>query len=353
MEKNDKQQENAENVTTVEGASTVENNSSKPIFLWVAIVILLSLLAATAWFMQQQLQKQQGVTADLEARFAASEQLANQFSELKQTATKDASTIQQRLAELNSADISLVEKLDTLTQAQQLTNDDVLRTWALAEVKFLLNTANQSILLAGDVEKTQTALTLADQQIQSLSDPRLHPLRALLADEQLALSSLAKVDIAGLAVQLQSAIKGVDRLQILMGPAVVAASEGESDTSLSLPDSLQSAASSAWQEIKSLVVIRHQDDANAALLVPEQRYFLYQNLQLKLESARLALLSGQETIFHDSLASAAQWLQQYFVGGERDAMLEMLKQMHSQTIKIELPDISASLIWLQQYGDQQ
>jgi uncharacterized protein HemX len=53
------------------------------------------------------------------------------------------------------------------------------------------------------------------------------------------------------------------------------------------------------------------------------------------------------------LASAEQWLQQYFIGSERDAMLDMVKAMQSETIAIDVPDISASLIWLQRYGGEQ
>ena len=221
----------------------------------------------------------------------------------------------------------------------------------MAELKFLLQSANQSALLAGDVDKAKTALDLADQQLKSLADPRLHELRELISDEQLALASVAKVDIDGLAIRLQSAINKVDDLQVLMAPPQANKQQTALATS-TLSSGWQATLSQAWQEIKSLVVIRHQEDAPAAVLIPEQRYFLYQNLSLKLESARLSLLSSRETVFHDSLASAEQWLQQYFIGTERDAMLNMLKSMRSETIVVEVPDISASLIWLQQYGDQ-
>jgi uroporphyrin-3 C-methyltransferase len=321
--------------------------------VWLAIVILLGLIAGSFWFLQQLLKQQQLEPVTQTQSTLSTKPLENKISQLEQAFNADTAATEQRLVGLNAANIALLDKVDELANRQQLTNDDVLRSWTLAELKFLLQSASQSALLAGNVDKAQAALTLADRQLQSLTDPRLHELRALITDEKLALASVVKTDTAGLAMQLQSALDKVDDLKVLMGPQISSKKAKDSATDSSSSSSWQTALSQAWQEIKSLVVIRHQQDAAVALLVPEQRYFLYQNLRLKLESARLGLLSARDAVFHDNLTSAEQWLQQYFIGTERDAMLEMLAAMQSETITVEVPDISASLIWLQHYGDQQ
>lgn len=357
MEKNNnKQQENPKEATAQADAELLEKQPvqrSKFFLVWVAIVILLALIAGSFWFLQQQLHSQQQLEPAAQIQDSSlTDQLESQIMQLKQAVNADAATTEQRLVGLDAENLTLLDKVDGLAKAQKLTNDDVLRSWTLAELKFLLQSANQSVLLAGDVDKAQAALTLADQQLKSLTDPRLHELRALIADEKLALASVAKVDIDGLALQLQSALNKIDDLQVLMGPQL-SDQKGKDSAATSSSSTWKTALSQAWQEIRSLVVIRHQQDAAVAVLVPEQRYFLYQNLRLKLESAKLGLLSARETVFHDNLASAEQWLQQYFIGAERDAMLDMVKAIQSETIAVEVPDISASLIWLQQYGDQQ
>lgn len=353
MEKTNKQQDSLEEVTPPEATEVQENKavgSSKSILVWLAIVILLGLIAGSFWFMQQQLKKLEApVVID---QSSSTELLENKIAQLKQTVMDDRSIAEQRLSALTAENIALLEKINGLAETQESTSDDAVGSWILAELEFLLQTANQSVLLSGNLEKAKSALFLADQQLKSLTDPHFHELRSLISDEKLALVSVAKADIDGLAMQLQSALKMVDQLHILMGPQV--GEQDASDSAVTLSSSWQKALSQGWQQIKSLVVIRHQEDADVAVLVPEQRYFLYQNLSLKLESARLALLSGKEQVFHDSLSSAEQWLQQYFTGAQRDAMLERLKAMQSETIAIEVPDISASLIWLQQYenGEQ-
>ena len=85
------------------------------------------------------------------------------------------------------------------------------------------------------------------------------------------------------------------------------------------------------------------------MLVPEQRYFLYQNLRLQLESARLALLNADASSYKHSLQTAVSWLERYFAGDERDAMLNTLNALQQQQIEIAIPDISASLNWLKEY----
>ena len=84
-------------------------------------------------------------------------------------------------------------------------------------------------------------------------------------------------------------------------------------------------------------------------MAPEQRYFLYQNLRLQLESARLALLNADTDSFQHSLKTAITWLEHYFTGDERDAMLETLNSLAEQNIDVSIPDISGSLNWLEEY----
>jgi uroporphyrin-3 C-methyltransferase len=334
---------------------TVENavvsdaaKPSKPILLWVAILILLVLGAGLYWLIEQQ----KIAIASMADRVDASEQqFDGQLSQLNQTMTTGSASTTQLLENLNSTDVGLAEKITEIVKIQDMTNDDVKRVWAMAEVEFLLQTASQRVLLAADSEGARMALALADEKLKALADPRLYRLRALLSDEQLALASVAKVDIDGLAVRLQSVINQLDNLQVLMAPAISMA-EAESEATSVTPADWKAALTAAWDSVRTLVTIRHQEDGAAAVLVPEERFFLYQNLHLKLETARTALLAGREVIYHDSLASAEQWLVQYFTGEERDAVLASVKALNAEKITVTMPDISGSLVWLQEKGDQ-
>jgi len=333
---------------TVENAAVQESKPSKPILLWVAILILLVLGAGLYWLIEQQ----KIAIATMADEVKASQQaIEGHLSQLDSTVSSGSTNTAKLLENLNSTDVGLAEKIAEIAKIQDMTNDDVKRVWAMAEVEFLLQTASQRVLLAADNEGAKTALVLADEKLKDLADPRLYRLRALLADEQLALSSVAKVDIDGLALRLKSVLDNMDKLQVLMAPDV--ADRGSEDVvAADAPTDWKGVLSAAWDEVSSLVVIRHQQDGSAAILVPQERYFLYQNLRLKLETARLALLERREAVYHDSLTSAEKWLKQYFIGEERDAALATLTALNSETITVTMPDISASLVWLKEKGNQ-
>lgn len=334
---------------TVENATVQESKPSKPILLWIAILILLVLGAGLYWLIEQQ---KMAMAAMAEEVKISQKTLTEQLSQLDVSFSSGSATTTQMLENLNSTDVGLAEKIAEVVKVQDMTNDDVKRVWAMAEVEFLLQTASQRVLLANDNEGAKTALVLADEKLKKLADPRLYRLRAILADEQLALSSVAKVDIDGMAVRLQSVLDKVDEIDVLMAPDVMnRAVENDAAPTEVSPTDWKSGLMAAWQQIRSLVVIRHQQDGSAAILVPEERYFLYQNLRLKLETARLALLAGREAVYHDSLTSAEQWLMQYFTGEQRDAVLTTLKALNNEAITVAMPDISGSLAWLKDKGE--
>jgi len=338
MANNDQKQQIDDNVQEAEIVNVEAKRQSANRWLWLAIVLLLIISALSSgwlyWQLQQnqQLQQQQitVLSTDNETLADALQQSQNQLGTAEQK--------QQQIA----------EQLSELVAREKLSSADIKRTWALQEVDYLLNIANQRALLAHDIAGARQALEMADEQLEALSDYRLHPLRALIAEDMLALDALADLDIAGMALQLQVAAKRINQLRVAKGPEVTADTTSEAAAPAN-EASWQQAVNDVWQQIRSLVVIRHDQSGESAVLVPEQRYFLYQNLRLQLESARLALLNADANSYKHSLQTAVSWLERYFAGDERDAMLNTLNALQQQQIEITIPDISASLNWLKEY----
>jgi len=308
--------------------------------IWIALVVVVLLSVVSIGWFYQQLQQQE---ADIQSSLTElSSQNGDWQSKLEQH--------RQQLGRLDSDQKQLAEKLQQLTDKQQLSNAELQKRWALQEVKYLLNVANQRALLAHDVVGAIQALIMADKQLESLSDYRLHPLRAEIAEELMSLQSLTTLDIPGMAIQLQTLAVHVDKLRVKKGPEVdFSESPDTADIASTETPAWKQAISDIWQQLRSLVVIRHEQSGEAAVLVPEQRYFLYQNLRLQLESARLALLNADNDSFQHSLKTAITWLDQYFTGEERDAMLASLNSLAEQKIDVSIPDISGSLNWLEEY----
>ncbi len=225
--------------------------------------------------------------------------------------------------------------------------------WVEDEVEYLLLIANRRLMLEQDVRTAQAALKLADERLRAQREPRLQQVRREIARERLALESLAKVDVTGLALSL-SALQGqVESLNIrtartpLDGPTNTQAAVTGGD---SPPSAWQQFFDDLWTSLGSLVTIRRSDRDQVALLPPDERAFLFQNLKLKLEGARLALLQRNDALYQDSLKQAGLWLDRYF-DREQAAVITAKKQIEDLkqvTLAPSLPDISGSLRVLRQ-----
>ena len=92
-------------------------------------------------------------------------------------------------------------------------------------------------------------------------------------------------------------------------------------------------------EARSLLRVSPIDRPEAALLAPEQAFFLRENTKLKLLNARLALLSRQSEVARSDLAGVQTALQRYFDGSSRktQAATALLQQVQSSLKSTELP----------------
>lgn len=311
--------------------------------LWGVLLLLVLVPAVLAlWWSYQQ---QQSLDA-MRAQLTEFDSLQTDINALNRASQRSEATL-QKLSELQQQQ---AQDIGDLQNRQPLSDKEIRLRWSLKEVDYLLQLANQRTTLANDAAGARQALQLADEKLRDLNDYRLQNLRQQIADEQLALDAVAKADVAGIAADLQSAINAIDTLRVVKGPKQFTPDPmADPGADLSSRAGWQNAVSDIWQQIRSLVVIRQQEDAPQAVLIPEQRYFLYQNLRLKLETARFALLSGRQGIYDSSLQTSIDWLKQFFVGEQRDALLTSLEALQAEKIEVALPDISGSLRQLQDF----
>ena len=98
-------------------------------------------------------------------------------------------------------------------------------------------------------------------------------------------------------------------------------------------------------EVRSLLRVSRIDRPEAALLAPEQAFFLRENLKLKLLNARLGLLSRQTASARADLAGASAMLAKYFdmTARRTQASAELLQQVQSQMMSSELPRLDETL----------
>jgi uroporphyrin-3 C-methyltransferase len=221
--------------------------------------------------------------------------------------------------------------------------------WMIAEAEYLLRIANDRLILARDSETARVALELADQRLRDTKDPGWAGVREQIARDIAKLSAFEAPDIAGLSLRLGALIEQIPQLKIASAtigpertlPEQVAREPGERSWDTLFED--------IWAGFKDSVRIRERDKPVQAMLAPEHQFFLYENLKLHLQAARLALARGDQPLMREHLGTAADWLKRYFApeDGAAASIGQAIAEMIEIDIRPSLPDVSQSLRALQ------
>ncbi len=215
-------------------------------------------------------------------------------------------------------------------------------TWRMAEVEYLLTVANHRLTLARDRQTAINIFETADSLLEAIADPSLLKVRREIASELTALRAMPTVDIPGLALQVGSLVETVEQLPLMDQKRLAVVSEKRENAA---SVKWQEIPTVVWNDIKSLVQVRRHQQPTEPLLAPQQAWFLYQNLQLKLEQARLAVLKQNTAVFAQSLEEVSQWLNRYFEAESAavSSMQETVRNLRTIELQPTIPDVSGSL----------
>ena len=285
--------------------------------------------------MQQELARR---LAEMEGNNKASQVLAMQAMESGRELAAKLSLLEAKYAEVQNQRASL----ETLYQELSSSRDEMV----LADVEQMLFIAGQQLQLSANVKAALIAMQQADDQLQRMDRVALNNLRQAIARDMDKLRALPNVDLLGINAQLDNLIRTVDSLPLVQDARGI---PEESSAATIVPreqeNTWQRLLREIWEEAKSLVRIENLHQNELPLLAPTQVYFLRENLKLRLISARLALLSHDESGFKQDLQLAQEWLTRYFnnqSSATSQAQLQ-LNKLRQASINIQLPDVSASL----------
>ncbi len=353
--------------------STTKKGSSMAILIAIIALIITILAFAAGYKTWQQINSEQGA---LEQRINSTEMNINSIksgSESSLTITKTVQSTNQLLqnrldtmetkvsglddelarsiGELQQSDVTISESLGKLSDSLRTNKDDNL---LVAEARHLINIANHQSQLNQNPAAAAAALVAADQRLRDAADPALLEARQIITDDIIALRNVSSLDISGIALTLSQLAVSIDGLPLRNDEAEAnAATETTTATEVSDASSL---FNKIWADIKGLVTIRRNNtELGAALLPPGQRFFLQQNLQLKLESARLALLQRDSQTFQSSLNTAKDWIESYFDTSAANTanLLTSIAPYQAMELSPALPDISRSLKALDTWSSKQ
>ena len=337
---------------------------------WAAIVALLLVLGvlalALAWrtdqrvaALEQELVRRQ---QDSAKQAVEAQMLAKQAQESVSAAAAKVALLEARVAEVALQRTQLEDLIQSLSRSR----DENL----LVDIEAALRMALQQGAITGSTEPLVLVLRQSDERLARYSQPRLDGVRRAIARDLDRVRSAGALDIASLTIKLDEAMRMVDELPLLAvaeprrdlprapaapaGPASAArAGAAASSPAIAwLPAAWDAAwqriGGTVWDEIRSLVRVTRIDHPDAALLAPEQAFFVRENLKLKLLNARLALLSRQFATAQADLIAAQATIDRYFDRSTRRATVasELLRQVTAQARQTTLPRPDDTLVAL-------
>lgn len=308
------------------------------------VVVLLIVLggAGVAGYYGLQYYRQQA--ARLDALSAQQAQLQQDNADLKSQLEDDLQTLSKQQADLAS-------DIHTLRDQDQYKRKD----WLVMEAKYLLQLANYRLLFDRDVTTAIVALNTADNRLRETGDPGLIDVRKAIAEAVQALKAVPQVDVAGMSLRMSALAAGITNLPLnTPEPRAKIKQQQEKQTATRQVKSWSQLPSAIWQDLKSLVIIRHHAQPVEPLLPPDERFFLIENLRLQIEQARLAMLMGHAGVYKDRISTAIGWIKKYFdpAAAQTQAALSTLEALQQTDISPPLPDITRPYHLLEAYGQQ-
>jgi uroporphyrin-3 C-methyltransferase len=240
----------------------------------------------------------------------------------------------------------VAEQQQSLAEQQQRISDLTVEdreSWQIAEVQYLLRLANQRLIMTGDTVSAEALLRSADNILRSLDDTALIALRSAVASDLAAVRAVPRLDIEGLYLRLDALIRQTDALVMFRMPERRSVEPVLSDGDWK--ERLVAGYEVALQKLSEYIVVSRRDVPVETLMDPQYEGLVRQNMRMLLEQAQVAMLSGNELLFRQSLERAEGWVSQFFKSDEQAAvaMAEELRLIRGERVAVTLPDLSASL----------
>ena len=313
---------------------------SQRLLLGVGAIALSGLVSSGLLWQKLSNIQEQLARQSAEAGSQASEARANakQAQALSMETAAKLAVVEVRLSE-----VSLQRsQLEELIQSMSRSRDENL----VVDIESAVRLAQQQAQLTGSVEPLLAALKSAELRVNRAAQPRLASLQRAIARDVDRIRSTAVADTPSLLVKLDELVSLADELTpanaLATLPPAVPLKRGAQETILGWWARLGLVVR---EEVRSLVRVSRIEEPDAALLSPEQSFFLRENLKLKLLNARLGLLSRQIESARSDLATSAVVLRKYFDASSRKTQTAatLLQQVQGQMKSLEIPRVDETL----------
>jgi uroporphyrin-3 C-methyltransferase len=259
-------------------------------------------------------------------------------------------------SELTTQQEAIKVKLDEVSASiEQLEGRSVAanEAWQLSEIEQLLAMANNSVQFGDNHDQAKAALTAAKTRLIGMSSDKYAAVQQAISDDLSALDKAGTTDILAVAQKIDSLTERTQDL-VLQGDTL---SAGESIT---LPTSNSGTAigENSWlstgkgilSDLGKMVQIEKHGEMAKPALNSGARQTIAHKTKIMLETARYALLKGDQSALTGRLQATQEWAQSNYEADDAAVKpwLDDLESIVDVQINAVKPDVSTSLEQLRQ-----
>lgn len=293
-----------------------EKTAKTGVIAWFALLLTLLLAGSLAvvgywaWPQLQQLQQQQQLQTQNQQQ--SGQQVAQtitalaQQTEQMQLAVQQFSQWQQQQTQTQQ---QYRDQLQLLQQEFRTRDGAPPQHWVLMEVRYLLQRANQNLLLQQDIQSARWLLQAADKRLSKLDNNALFPVRQAIQADLDVLKNIELPDQTALHAQLAQL-----RLQSMQLPIKQQQEQLSKPTEISadIADWRANLAAYWHKTWSALFQVRAAVPEDFYTLTAEQVLTIRLSLQQQVTLAEMALLQQQPAVYQAALRQAADLVQRFF-----------------------------------------
>ena len=313
------------------GAAMGPVPSRRPFSFWGPMILAVAAIVFSG-MLWEKLSRIQGQLARQSADSGQQSLEAKAWAKQAQESVKD-SAARMALVETRLGEVTLQRsQLEDLIQSLSRSRDENL----VLDIESSLRLAQQQSQLTSSLEPLLAALKTAQTRLQRASNPRLMTVQRAI-DRDLDLVKTAQItDLPGMLLVLDELVALADDL-----PLANELSRSNSANVKTVETGVPVVPNAAWWQVvldrvmveaRGLLRVSRIDSPEAALLAPEQGFFLRENLKLKLLNARLGLLARQNDAARNDLQAVTVALKKYFDPNSKKTQLALQLLDKAQTL---------------------
>ena len=321
----------------------------RPLTYWLPIVLAVAAVAFSG-LLWEKLSRIQGQLARQSADAGQQSLEAKAWAKQAQDSVKD-SAARMALVESRLGEAALQRtQLEELIQSLSRSRDENL----VLDIESSLRLAQQQAQLTSSLEPLLGALKTSQQRLHRASNPRLISIQRAIERDLELVKSAQITDLPGMLLVLDEMVALADELPLMIDMSRQQNAVNKPVETKGANVQINAPVNAAWWqqvldrvmlEARGLLRVSRIDSPEAALLAPEQGFFLRENLKLKLLNARLSLLARQGDAAKSDLQAVSVALKKYFDPGARKTQqaLQLLDKAQSLSKGSPIPRLDGSL----------